>query len=625
MIDLGKLDIALKKIEKNEKNSDIDKEKRHQNQLLKAEVFIIRGKYQDSIALAKNTQSECGYLQLIKLDSILLESQSLWRMGQFEQTLKIIESGEQEFIKETELESPEFAERYAEFKRIKGICYRFKGELDLAYEYFHESLIEFKKLGINEKIISSLNNIGLTYHDKGELNEAWNHYVECLEMRDKIINQRALTTTYFNLGRIQIDRGELDSALEYLMQSLEMSESYGNARIIAKSYEAIGLVYHNQSKTDPAFEYLSKSLTIKKSLGNDLETSWTLYRMLDLLISINKTDVQTIFFNELDVIYKRNNIDKIINLHYRLIRARIFQESNRTLQKAEAQKIFTEIMFEEILDYELTINAMLNLCGELLAELQTTGNEQILDELIDIFNKLVAVANEQNSYSLITEMYILQSKISLLELDFNKAQNSLSQALSIAEDRGLHRLALKISNQYDALLDQIKEWRGLDSKDTTIIERLQKVELEQFIAGLIHKRSDEVILEKDLPILLMVMTQDGSKVYNKKFVDDDSVNDQMIALFLMAINNIISEAFSDSGSVERLKHGEFMLVSKLVSDLSLLYLFKGNSAYSAIKKLDKFVNELNAEKDLWKKLVELKIEKSTVKSLDTITQHVFNP
>ncbi|MHA2278169.1 MAG: tetratricopeptide repeat protein, partial [Candidatus Kariarchaeaceae archaeon] len=113
--------------------------------------------------------------------------------------------------------------------------------MDLAYEYFSESLSEFKNVNAHAKVGELLNYIGLVHHDKGELNEAWNYYIKSLEIRDLTEYIGSIAESYFNLGRIQIDRGELDSALEYQMQSLDMSTEYGDERIIAKNYDIIGL------------------------------------------------------------------------------------------------------------------------------------------------------------------------------------------------------------------------------------------------------------------------------------------------------------------------------------------------------------------------------------------------
>ncbi|MHA2171875.1 MAG: tetratricopeptide repeat protein [Candidatus Kariarchaeaceae archaeon] len=597
----GKHEETLTIVDEIEKSSSSSNNFRIAAQLLKAESFLIRGRYKDCVALLTNLLEECISIDNLglKLDTIILLCEASWREGDYEKSLEIIVEGEQDFIKLTSLKPEEMKFRYAEIKKLKGINYRFNGELDLAYEYFSESLSEFKNVNAHAKVGELLNYIGLVHHDKGELNEAWNYYIKSLEIRDLTEYIGSIAESFFNLGRIQIERGELDSALEYQMQSLEMSTEYGDERIIAKNYDIIGLIYHNKGQIEAAFEYYSKSLAIKRELGNDLETSWTLYRTLDLVISSKIAKVFQVFYDELETLNRRNPESKFISLHYSLIRARKLKESSRTVQRAEAQQLFQEIMNEEIVDFELTINAMLNLCEELLGELKQTGNEEILDELIDLFVKLAAVAQEQNSFSLIIEIYILQSKLALLELDITKAQNYLSQALTLAEDRGLRQLAVKISNQYDNLLDQISNWTDLHQKETSLTERVQRAELEQYVAGMIRKRSDEVKFERDDPILLMILGKDGRNIYSRKFMSDTEVNDQLIALFLVGINNIINEALPVSGTVERLKHAEYMLIMNEKENISIFYLFKGSLSYSAREKLNLFITYLMNDVTEW--------------------------
>ena len=59
--------------------------------------------------------------------------------------------------------------------------------------------------------------------------------------------------------------------------------------------------------------------------------------------------------------------------------------------------------------------------------------------------------------------------------------------------------------------------------------------------------------------------------------------------------------FASSGSIDRIRHGEFLIIFKSKDNFLFGYVFKGQS-YSAISKLKEFVEKLYKEKDIIKEL-----------------------
>ena len=136
----------------------------------------------------------------------------------------------------------------------------------------------------------------------------------------------------------------------------------------------------------------------------------------------------------------------------------------------KAEEILSTIVEEEVVDHSLTVTAMIHLCDLLLFELKMTGEVEILDEVKSLTKRLFEIAKEQSSHSLLAETYVLQSKLALLEMNIEKAQNLLNQALLTAEDKGLRTLAIKIYSEKTSLDTQIEKWKHLAKQKAPLCE-----------------------------------------------------------------------------------------------------------------------------------------------------------
>jgi predicted amidohydrolase len=117
-----------------------------------------------------------------------------------------------------------------------------------------------------------------------------------------------------------------------------------------------------------------------------------------------------------------------------------------------------------------------------------TGEDEILHEVKDLTEKLHKIAKDQSSHSLLTEAYVLKSKLALLELDINKAQELLDIALINAEDKGLRTLAVKIYSEKTLLEAEIEKWKYLTKRKAPLNERLELTRLEGLMERVTSKR-----------------------------------------------------------------------------------------------------------------------------------------
>ena len=522
-----------------------------------------------------------------------------WQRGELDNALEYFERG-------LKLSKVEGTDQFTSGILLNlGLVYWNKGDLTAALKYFEQSLAVFKKLGRKHEIAKCLNNIGLVYQHQGKIELALQYFQQSLEILESIDNKTEMAVTYGNLGNSYQIKGELGKALEYYQKALNISKEIGNLQDIAFGYHNIGSVHHLRGEYKQAIDYYLKSLAEFEKIGNNPYIARITFNLMTTMLNENPHDINRVlpYLEKLEQI-AANEDNKLINQLYRLARALILKRSERVVKRAEAQKIFQEISEEEIIDQDITTQAMLNWCEMLLVELRSSGSEEVLQEIKQILEKLLTLAKNQNSYSLLAETYLLQSKMALLELDVKKARQLLNEAQQIAEEKGLGGLALKISNEHDLLLDQMTKWEDFIERNASIRERFELTELADIVTRMIRKKATEIPMSyREEPVMLLIMAESGVTVYSKKFLPTAQLDDMLIGGFLTAINNFVREAFNVSGTIERIKHQEYTLLMKVVETLLFCYVFKGQS-YFALQKLDKIVSAIQSQERLWTSIVE---------------------
>ncbi|MFW9996903.1 MAG: hypothetical protein ACFFD4_32980, partial [Candidatus Odinarchaeota archaeon] len=207
------------------------------------------------------------------------------------------------------------------------------------------------------------------------------------------------------------------------------------------------------------------------------------------------------------------------------------------------------------------------------------------------------VAEQQNSHSLLAETHLLQSKLALLEFDIKNAQRHLTLAQSIADERGLSRLALKISNDHDSLLLQLSNWEELIERDVPLVDRVELAHLEEFMVRILRNRvTERTEISKEEPISVMILNKTGICLFSKKFDRSIVIDEQLMSGVLSAINRFSSDLFS--GSLDRIKVGEYTLLVRSEESLLSCYVFKGQS-YKATQKLSRFMRYLKNNEAIW--------------------------
>jgi tetratricopeptide (TPR) repeat protein len=440
-----------------------------------------------------------------------------------------------------------------------GNLYTWRGELDRGLKFLQRSMFSSEKHGNTENLAFTLNNIG------------WNHHI----------------------------RGELQLAMQSLDQSFSISREKQYPWVLIWTLSNIGYVYQAKSDFDTACGYYTQSINISDEINDYLACSWSLYHIIKLNLDQDSLESTKDHIMRLQDTSNRYRIN-LMSQMYRVSRGMLLNRSSRLKDKARAQEYLEQVASEKVHALEVTSDAIINLCEILLFEYKISEDTAVLKELEDLSDRLLQIAEDQHSHSLLSEGYLLKSEIALLLDDSSLAKQLIDKAQRIAEEKGLQRLALAISREYDSILDQIGV---IDFQAPQIQEQKGELEIEKVenLLGRMTTRNIAAVSNAipEEPEMLLIISEGGLTVFTYNFKPDDLIKSQLVGGFLSAIESFSNEIFSSS--IERVSLGDYRLILHSHLLLTFAYVFKGES-YSAVKKVKSFVSSIESQTKIWKSI-----------------------
>ena len=161
---------------------------------------------------------------------------------------------------------------------------------------------------------------------------------------------------------------------------------------------------------------------------------------------------------------------------------------------------------------------MLSICDILLTKIKENQDVTLINAVKKNIDQLSEMAIKNNSYLLQAQVLLLKAKFALIELKPEEAKELLNWAQSIAQNKGLIRVAQQISVEYDNLLEHLDTWKQMKQKEANLHERLSLSALDETIEALSRRRGEAVVVSPEEPVmLLIILREEGLTLYSKKF------------------------------------------------------------------------------------------------------------
>ena len=391
---------------------------------------------------------------------------------------------------------------------------RYKDSLKLAEKAYQES----QRLNNKKQSVESLLPLARSLLVLGELDKGFEKLEVCKELFKTLMGKsKEIKRLDARLARVIGNfygyKGDQRQALLYYKKALSLVQEIGDRGLICILYNSIGETYRKLGELNRALEYAERGLVLHEEYFINTNTMNLAYLLTTLIeICINKSDLKEAqnYLQRLEQLNHQED-NKIINLFYRSFKADVLMLTPRARNRVLAEDIFRQIVEEEIINFEIWVWALINICDLLLVELRMTNIVEIVDEIRPLIERLSEIAEVKHLNWLIVEAYILKAKLSLLTFNIKQAKRNLTQAQQIAERFGLNKLATKISDEQEDLLKKSDLWKRLKEMEAPMSDRLELARLDEQIEGIVKNRTiliaqireEKVVISKETKICLV--------------------------------------------------------------------------------------------------------------------------
>lgn len=420
-------------------------------------------------------------------------------------------------------------------------------------------------------------NFGVIHSNKGDILKSNDFFLSSLKIYREINYYPGIPLLLFNLGGNYKQLGDLDKAAKYYMDCAKKRPIFNDSLLNGCALGELGIIKRQLGDFDKSYEMIQKSVEIIKEYGDIDDLVIHLYYLILIEIDRKNYDKSKIILNELKEITQNSN-NKLFHLHYNLANAIILKSSNKFREKFQAQEILYEIVQDQVLLSEISEAAILNLAETLFAEYILSKDEKVLLEIRDLAIKLKNIAENQKSYLTNVEALFLLAKIQYIQGKFAQSRRNLAEAQELAEKWGYIRLAIKISNVHDSILNERLE----------LEKRLSIVDIENQIHVMKSQKVEEdVSFIQENPEFILILNESNDTIFSYHFTKDIEVSDEIISSYLSAFNSFCNEVFSEC--FDRAKIGSYMVVMRNVKKSFIYYVFKGQTI-SALRKINSLAN-----------------------------------
>jgi tetratricopeptide (TPR) repeat protein len=420
--------------------------------------------------------------------------------------------------------------------RLKGWVFFYQGDYDIFLNYQKESLEVAEKLDSKPLITRSYHDISTYYTAIGEWKTALDYRIkaheiiteigredqfwfllfrianvlaalgeteEALEYYEKaedLMKRRGEDSLsirvgfYLNISTTLIQHGELDEALTKLEEVLNYSKRTGFNYFEAQSLRGLSLVYRRKGIFEKSHEYMKNALELNKEVDHKINIIEILYDLFLLSVEFKKEILAQEYYEELKSVsetIEHKNIKKLALI----AEAILLKNSSETRDRVRSEVLFDQLLLEN-LGIAIQIEILFHLSELLLEEFRITSDSKIFEKLQKSTDRLIESGAKANFTQLRIDGLFFKSQLEMINLEFDRAGESLSKALEIAEVKGFKKLALKIIKAKEKMITDSIKLEEIKDSSNTFSERMEITKLENGFKEIKNQSSYKFEVEK---------------------------------------------------------------------------------------------------------------------------------
>ncbi|MCE7737733.1 MAG: tetratricopeptide repeat protein, partial [Candidatus Heimdallarchaeota archaeon] len=273
----------------------------------------------------------------------------------------------------------------------------------------------------------------------GKLDDAKKNYGKSIKIKQEIKDRKGIASSLNKLSIIGKFQGRLLESIEMSEESILIDEQLGNVQAMATTLMTLAVINRELKQEKLALENLEKSLFYLQKEKNPYLLALVNHEMFITLVENNR-ELSNKFFEEIQKIMSENAGNEGIRMIHDLTRAVYLKTSKRGKDKYQSQELLIDIVNRKLVDYRITIYAIVNLMELQLEEFQSYGEEEVFLEIVDWIERMKLIAITHDSLLLIGELNLIDAKFELLKGNITKASENFDSALTFARFNGLEKL-----------------------------------------------------------------------------------------------------------------------------------------------------------------------------------------
>ena len=142
-------------------------------------------------------------------------------------------------------------------------------QMDSAIISMTVAVEKYRELGITDKLINSLNELGVMHKEVENYTQALPCYFEAYRLAKQLGDKKGMAQTNVNIGVALKNQEKFEEALEYYYGAEEIYLQLMDNRGLADTYNNIGNILRRQKRFDLALRYYSLSVEYRKKTSNE--------------------------------------------------------------------------------------------------------------------------------------------------------------------------------------------------------------------------------------------------------------------------------------------------------------------------------------------------------------------
>ncbi|MCY3414388.1 MAG: hypothetical protein INQ03_22265 [Candidatus Heimdallarchaeota archaeon] len=310
-----------------------------------------------------------------------------------------------------------------------------------------------------------------------------------------------------------------------------------------------------------------QALTLAEDNDDVYSISTILVSLLELYLVYRDHSKTQNLIGRLKKLHEMHPSNQILELNYDWASAILAKSELTILGLSKASYLLSKIIYSPHIGAYHTMIAIYHLSEIFFIELRLIGN----DDGINRINSLVNLLKSSTELLAQAIQYLIISKLNIILNDMETAKENIIKAYEIGSRTNDPKVSHLFSKELELFFEQREFMKLINANDYLRAN-----------AGFrtINTSRGDGPFDNESSLYFLIATDYGIHIFSHKFPNVDSVQEELIASFLSAINTFINDAFGQEGGyIEKINHESFTIIMRKYKQFFFVYVFKGENEF----------------------------------------------